>query len=214
MLIQSFLFFVLGVASTSWLLVLFSPFIWRKAIHLSRKFISNQLPLSLTEIQANHDFLRAQHAVELARVEQKYNSLQEKYAQQKVQLSQTKEKLYRLLSSVQSTPYPPIEKNSILIKNKQSAPATNTFITDIETMHEKITHCQKRLQEIRIEDLNSSSVHKLLDELREEIKELAATLAAQIVSQEGEDSPIKTLIQNSDSKNDLAFHIRKKTAIK
>ncbi|WP_375683602.1 hypothetical protein [Bartonella sp. AP281QHHD] len=78
MLIQSFLFFILGVAFTSWLLVLLSPFIWRKAVHFAYKDVCAKMPLSLAEIEANHDFLRAQHAVELANNQQKYEFLQKK----------------------------------------------------------------------------------------------------------------------------------------
>ncbi|EJF94597.1 hypothetical protein ME9_00910 [Bartonella taylorii 8TBB] len=103
MLIQSFLFFILGVAATSWLLVLFAPLIWRRALHFAHKVVSVQIPSSHTEIQANYDFLRAQHAVELVRCEQKYDSLQKKYAQQKIQLSQVTEQLYQLKLSTQNT---------------------------------------------------------------------------------------------------------------
>ncbi len=120
MLIQSFLFFILGVASTSWLLVLLSPLIWRKAVHFAHKNVCAQIPLSLTEIQANHDFVRAQHAVELAKNQQKYESLQKKYAQQKIHLSQLKEQLYQLYLSAQNA----FPKETIAIK--QNIVTTNT----------------------------------------------------------------------------------------
>lgn len=121
MLIQSFLFFILGVASISWLLVLLSPFIWRKAVHFAYKDVCAQIPLSLTEIQANHDFIRAKHAVELAKNQQKYESLQKKYAQQKIHLSQVIEQLYRLHHPTQDT-HP---KEVIAIK--QNITTKNTF---------------------------------------------------------------------------------------
>ncbi|PIT70710.1 hypothetical protein CEV08_02880 [Bartonella tribocorum] len=121
MLIQSFLFFILGVASTSWLLVLLSPLIWRKAVHFAQKNIYSQIPLSLTEIQANHDFVRAKHAVELAKNQQKYESLQKKYAQQKIHLSQLTEQLYRLYLPTQDISL----KEAIAIK--QNIPTTNIF---------------------------------------------------------------------------------------
>ncbi|QEE12513.1 chromosome segregation ATPase [Bartonella krasnovii] len=121
MLIQSFLFFILGVASTSWLLVLLSPLIWRKAVHFAHKGICAQIPLSLTEIQANQDFIRAQHAVELAKNQQKYESLQKKYAQQKIHLSQVTEQLYQLYLPAQNTS----PKESIAIK--QNIVKTNSF---------------------------------------------------------------------------------------
>ncbi|WP_192812507.1 hypothetical protein [Bartonella bovis] len=79
-------------------------------------------------------------------------------------------------------------------------------------MRKKIQDYQQRLLKIQIDDLNSDSSNQLLNELRKEIKELAATLAAQIALKEGKDSPINTLIKNSKNKSDLASCIRKKTA--
>ncbi|CAK01977.1 hypothetical protein BM1374166_01573 [Bartonella tribocorum] len=77
-------------------------------------------------------------------------------------------------------------------------------------MREKITHYQQCLQKIQTHGLDTNAKQQLLEELREETKELAATLAAQIALEEGNISPINTLIQNSKNKNDLASRIRKK----
>ncbi|WP_375705127.1 hypothetical protein [Bartonella sp. AA86SXKL] len=70
------------------------------------------MPLSLAEIEANHDFLRAQHAVELANNQQKYEFLQKKYVQQKIQLSQVTEQFYRLCLPTKDT----LTKEAIAIK--------------------------------------------------------------------------------------------------
>ncbi|ENN91259.1 hypothetical protein BBbe_09540 [Bartonella bovis 91-4] len=83
---------------------------------------------------------------------------------------------------------------------------------ETNAMHKKIQDYQQRLLKIQIDDLNSDSSNQLLNELRKEIKELAATLAAQIALKEGKDSPINTLIKNSKNKSDLASCIRKKIA--
>ncbi len=77
-------------------------------------------------------------------------------------------------------------------------------------MREKIAYYQQRIQKIQTHALDTTANHQLLEELREETKDLAATLAAQIALQEGHTSPINTLIQKSKSKNDLASRIRKK----
>lgn len=77
-------------------------------------------------------------------------------------------------------------------------------------MHEKIIHYQQRLQKIQTHGLDTTANQQLLEELREETKELAATLAAQIALTEGNTSLINILIQNSKNKNDLASRIRKK----
>ncbi|MET3589788.1 small-conductance mechanosensitive channel [Bartonella silvatica] len=206
MFIQSFLFFILGVAFTTWLLVLFSPLIWRKAIHFAREYVCTKFPLSYTEVQANYDFLCAKHAVELAHNEQKYNFLQKKYAQQKIQLSQITEQLYRLCLSTQSAN----SSAKAATTTEQNIITTNTFMMEIKTMREKIANYQQRLQNIQTNALDTTKNLQLLHELREEIKELAATLTAQIALKEGEASPINRLIQKSKSKDDLASRIRKK----
>ncbi|MBX4335125.1 hypothetical protein [Bartonella raoultii] len=209
MLIQSILFFILGVASISWLLVLLAPLIWRKAIHFAHKKVSAQIPLSRTEIEANYDFLCAQHALELAHNEQKYESLQKKYAQQKIQLGQIIEQLYRFCLPTQDTSSSP-HKEALITKKQQSTLATDTVIKEIKAMREKIAHYQQCLEKIQTSALDNTTSHQLLNELREETKELAATLAAQIALQEGESSPINTYVEQSLNKNDLASRIREK----
>ncbi|WP_455476421.1 hypothetical protein [Bartonella sp. B17] len=212
MFIQSLLFFILGVACVAWLLVLFAPLIWQRAIHFAYKSVSAQTPSSVTEMQANYDFLCAQHAVELVRNEQKYNTLQKKYDQQKIQLSQTVEQLYRLCFPTQCTSYLP-HKESIAIENEQNTLAADNFIMEIKIMRKKIIHYLQHLEKIQKSEFDSAINPKIIDELREETKELAATLAAQIALQEGQSSPINTLTQNSKNKNDLASRIHKKIAL-
>ncbi|PIT70711.1 hypothetical protein CEV08_02885 [Bartonella tribocorum] len=80
-------------------------------------------------------------------------------------------------------------------------------------IREKIARYQQRLQKIQAHELYMAANHQLLEELREETKELAATLAAHIALKEGNTSPINTLIQKSKNKNDLASHIRKKITL-
>ncbi|MCZ2328733.1 hypothetical protein [Bartonella sp. F02] len=211
MFIQSILFFILGVAFTCWLLLLVFPIIWHRMLHFAHKFAAEKIPSSLTEIQENYDFLCAQHAVELVRNEQKYVSLQKKYARQKIQFSQIKEQLYQLLPLEQQTSYIDDEIKALPEETKQNTSATDIFIMEINAMREKIAHYRKRLQKIQISELKSSLNHQILHELQEEAKELATTLTAQIALKEGKDSPINALIKNSQSKNDLASRIRKKT---
>jgi len=70
LLIQSILFFVLGVASASFLMLLLAPIIWRRALTLAHKAVRMEVPLSLHEVEAEYDFARAVHAVEMCRLEE------------------------------------------------------------------------------------------------------------------------------------------------
>lgn len=68
-MIEQALVFALGflVAGLVWLLLL--PAFWRRALRLSRARVEQVLPLSLNEIEAEKDRLRAEHGVAVARLE-------------------------------------------------------------------------------------------------------------------------------------------------
>jgi len=70
-LVQSILFFVLGAALSAFLLALFVPLAWRRALYFAEKDVRSQIPLSLNEVEASHDFARASHALELCLMEEK-----------------------------------------------------------------------------------------------------------------------------------------------
>ncbi|WP_407965271.1 hypothetical protein [Bartonella sp. C271] len=210
MFIQSILFFILGIATISWLLVLISPLIWRKILHFAYQSVSAKIPLSLIEVQANHNFLCAQHAVELARHTQRYDSLQKKYAQLKIQLSPQQEQLCPSYFSEQCTPL--LSTKTETVEKENNILAKNTFIKEIKAMHEKIADYKKRLKNIQIDELDTAAKDQLLHELCKETKELAATLAAHIAVKEGKNSSINKLTKDSKNKNDLASYIRKKVA--
>lgn len=63
------LYFALGFLSAVFLAVLVAPAFWRRAVMLTRRRIEASVPLTTDEIRAEHDGLRAQHAVELRKVE-------------------------------------------------------------------------------------------------------------------------------------------------
>ena len=63
--------FTLGVLTTGLLALVVLPAIWRRAVRLSTARLSRLVPLSSDEVAAERDHLRAAHAVELRRTEQK-----------------------------------------------------------------------------------------------------------------------------------------------
>lgn len=96
-MIQSALYFALGFLSAVLLALLFVPPIWRRAVLLTRKHVEAETPLTLNEIQAQRDGLRAEHAIAERKLELTLESMREKYGMQLAQLSE-KERLARNLS--------------------------------------------------------------------------------------------------------------------
>lgn len=95
MILEGALFFILGIAITVFLFILLAPFIWRRIMFFVGKILRAQTPFSLEEVQADRKFLCAQHAVQLARHEERAKLLQKINDEQKLQLFQNKEHLLK-----------------------------------------------------------------------------------------------------------------------
>ena len=65
------MYFALGFLVMGLLGLLFLPFYWRRAVRLSTRRLEAQLPLSMREIHAERDSLRAEFAAETRRIEQR-----------------------------------------------------------------------------------------------------------------------------------------------
>jgi hypothetical protein len=68
--IEQSIYFALGCIVTALLALCFAPLFWRRALRLTRHRLQLQVPLSMQEILAERDQLRAAFAVERVRLEQ------------------------------------------------------------------------------------------------------------------------------------------------
>lgn len=69
-MIEQGIYFALGCFLTALVALLFAPVFWRRALRLTRQRLQLQIPLSMQEILAERDELRAEFAVERVRIEQ------------------------------------------------------------------------------------------------------------------------------------------------
>jgi chromosome segregation ATPase len=90
-LVQSILFFVLGFLTAGFVVLLIAPSVWRRAVSVTRQRVEAKLPMTLDEIRADKDSLRAEHAMALRKVEVQLKSAQEKLLTQAVELSRSRE---------------------------------------------------------------------------------------------------------------------------
>lgn len=90
-MVQSILFFVLGFLTAGFLVLLIAPSVWRRAVSVTRQRVEAKLPMTLDEIRADKDSLRAEHAMALRKVEVQLKSAQEKLLSQAVELSRSRE---------------------------------------------------------------------------------------------------------------------------
>jgi len=95
---QSALFFVLGFLSAGFLALIIAPAVWRRATFLTRKRIEASVPLTLAEIQADKDRMRAEFAMSTRRLEISFKTFREKAAAQIVEINRNREELKHLMS--------------------------------------------------------------------------------------------------------------------
>ena len=75
-MIEQGIYFALGCIVTALAAMMFAPVFWRRALRLTRKRLQLQIPLSMQEIFAERDQLRAEFAVERLQIEQDLERVQ------------------------------------------------------------------------------------------------------------------------------------------
>lgn len=91
-MVQSILFFALGFLCAGFIALLIAPSIWRRAVALTRRRIEASSPLTLSEIQADKDRLRAEFAMSVRKLEMTVKELREKSAEQLVEIARFRER--------------------------------------------------------------------------------------------------------------------------
>ncbi len=95
-MIQTTLFFILGFLCAAFLALMVAPAIWRRAVALTRKRIEASVPLTMDEIQADKDRLRAEFAMSTRRLEMSLKSFREKASEQILEINRNRDELKRI----------------------------------------------------------------------------------------------------------------------
>ena len=75
-MIEQAMYFALGFLVAALLALMFLPALWRRAMRLSMRRLQMLAPMSMEEVVAERDLLRAEFAVRERRLEQEMEALQ------------------------------------------------------------------------------------------------------------------------------------------
>ena len=89
-MIQATLIFLLGFLAAGFIAVLVGPAVWRRAVALTRRRVEAALPLSMAEIRADKDAVRAEYAMMVRRLEMTINSLRQEMAGQALEIERSR----------------------------------------------------------------------------------------------------------------------------
>ena len=85
-MIEAIMYFALGFLIAAAIALTTLPAVWNRAVRLTRRRIESVVPVSLAEIQADKDQVRAEYALAMRRLEISADSLQWKTAEQAVEI--------------------------------------------------------------------------------------------------------------------------------
>ena len=90
------LYFTLGFLAAALLALMVAPAIWNRAVALTRHRIENSVPLTLNEIQAEKDQLRAEFAMSTRRLEMTIDELNNKASAQMIEINRKRDDANKL----------------------------------------------------------------------------------------------------------------------
>ncbi|MBL8582669.1 MAG: hypothetical protein JNL61_10645 [Rhizobiaceae bacterium] len=95
-MIQPVLFFALGFLCAGFLSLMIAPALWQRAVTLTRRRIEATVPLTLNEIQADKDRLRAEFAMSTRRLEMSVKEFKDRATTQILEINRNRDELRRL----------------------------------------------------------------------------------------------------------------------
>lgn len=147
-MIESILFFILGFLCAGFLALMIAPAIWRRAVKLTRKRIEATVPLSLDEIQADKDRLRAEFAMSQRRLEMSFKAFRDKAAAQIIEINRNREELKGLTTERNS-------KNEALTQLEAKASELRAELQNredqLKRLTEKLATAERTLDERALE---------------------------------------------------------------
>lgn len=90
------MYFALGLLSAGLLALLVMPAIWRRTARLTRQRIERTVPMTLAEIEADKDQLRAEFAMTARRLEMTVDRLRDKTTEQLIEINEKRAEIVRL----------------------------------------------------------------------------------------------------------------------
>ena len=158
-MLEAVLYFVLGFLSAGLLALMISPAIWNRAVVLTKRRIESSVPLTLNEIQADKDQLRAEFAMSTRRLEMSIEELRDKAANQVIEINRKREELDKLtaeskerVSTIQELDSKASEQRAKLEEREQQLFDLNERYQEVEEKLELRVH---ELEDLKFQLTNS-----------------------------------------------------------
>lgn len=171
-MLQTVLIFTFGFLAAALLALMAAPAVWRRAVFLTRKRIEAALPLSLNELNAEKDALRAEHAMAMRRMELRLKDTREHDTSEKVLVEEQGERIKSLEGNVANT----AARNAEL--ERQHAEITGKLHERITELSEMSVLLESTRTELDIRSSELKAATRLREDRAAQLKEVSAQLQA------------------------------------
>ncbi len=177
-MIEQILYFLLGFLSSGLLALMVGPAIWARAVRLTRRRIEASQPLTLAEIKADRDQLRADFAVTSRRLELNISDLRTKFANQRIEVTRAEKEIEAARAEGRRLSEELSLRSAEL---RASQDGSRQLAADIQTLQAHVDQRNALINglELRISELNSE-----IDVQKVEVAALGAQLAARSAQSE------------------------------
>ena len=172
-MIESIMFFALGFLAASLVALILLSAVWHRAVRLTTKRIEGAIPVSMAEIQADKDQLRAEFAMSTRRLETSVEQLKLKTTEQFAEIGRKNETI-RLLK----------------VQAEEKSALAAALEAQEKTLREKLKSTEEEFA------LKSKELHQAESELRAkaaEMAQLARALADKTAESDSRAAEIKSL---------------------
>lgn len=181
-MIETALIFILGFLCAVFISFFIAPAVYKLSYQRSRKDVEASLPLTLDEINAQKDGLRARYAAEVAGLEMRIRRSEEARAIQKIELGKNHQELKRVPMLENIVSALEADKNQLHDEYMICAKTAEQLQLELQELRENYTalhirHAElKELEavtrlELATNETNSDNLHSQIAELRRSHKE-------------------------------------------
>ncbi len=170
----------LGFLVASLFALMLSPFLWRRAVRLTTRRIQGTTPLSMSDIQADKDQLRAEFAMSTRKLEMNVDNLKQRTNNQLLDISKHTSRISELTAELK-------EKSDLIVEHEDSV---NEYSNKLQRSEDEAHNLLKSFKEATVnlrqarddeEDASrqSAEARTIVDEQKVELAALKTRLAAQ-----------------------------------
>jgi hypothetical protein len=199
------MYFALGFLVSGLFALLFLPAFWRRAIRLSTRRLEMQLPLSMDEIVAERDQLRAEFALERRRVEQRAEELALAHAKDMAELGRRYTRVVALEGELSEALAESERRATRLASLGEDLAAAET---EIGVAHQVLADVEGRLNNKTIDLATLTTEHQALADVVDEHRATVASLETRIVGHQSDIEGLRSTLETIRRENlDLAHAV-------